>query len=178
LTKCQRCAKPAKTNFKHLGELCCGCYCKAIEKRIRKYVRINKIFRKGDSIMAVGELNHHLITRIIEGLPARVIYRKTAPKNAKQGQKVVQNWTLDDEACDFLKSLLNKKQMKKRRIISILRCATDSELEAFSRFRKLNFTPNKKDMEIMKGLNMLEGKHAETKFSLAKSIEQISKIRQ
>lgn len=174
--KCQRCGKPAKTQMAHLGALCAGCFCTAIEKRIRKYVRINKVFSKGDRIIAVGELNQYLIPRIIKGLPAKIIFRKSGPKNTKSKEKVVVNWTIDDDATDFLEHVLTKKR-RQRPVLSILRWTTDAELSLFAEFKKLEFKPNKKNPDIAKMIDTLELKHPETKFSIAKSIAQLDNLR-
>ncbi|MFH0977935.1 MAG: hypothetical protein V1837_01400 [Candidatus Woesearchaeota archaeon] len=162
-TQCLKCHRKAEALL-----LCRACFGTTIEKRIRKYVRINKIFSRGDRIAAIGEINQYLIPRIIPGLPVRIF------KKEQKGTKVIRNWTADDEACAFLEQVFTGK--KSKRPLSIVNWTTDKELESFAKFKGLKFKPNKKNQDILKMLNTLEEKHPETKFSLIKSSQELERI--
>jgi hypothetical protein len=165
--KCERCKREATVRLAHLGALCDQCFCAIIEKRIRKHTRVNKIFSKGDRIIAVGSINHHLIPHILEGLPVTIVNKKTAPARQSATQKIITVWTADDEACDFLSHVL--AGTRRKQTLSILKATTDEELMHFSICKKIAFAPNKKDPQIATILKTLERKHPETTFSLVKS---------
>jgi hypothetical protein len=171
MAQCIHCSKKADTHLPYLHPLCRQCFCNVIEKRIRRYTRLNKVFSKGDRIIAVGELNQYLIPHIIKGLPVEIESRKTAPVKDSNA-KVVVNWTLDDETCAFLEQLLTGKKREMRHQ-SILKTVTDKELLLFAGFNKLRFKPNRKNSEVQRILDTLEAKHPETKFSLMKSMEHL-----
>jgi hypothetical protein len=175
--KCAGCGKRAETNLAHLGAFCSRCFCTTIEKRIRKYVRVNRIFSKHDRIVAVGELNHYLVPRIIQGLPVELKLAKRTPKNGRG--KIVVVRSADDLACAFVGQVLSNsvKRDGHETDISIVRVATDRELQLFAKFRKIRFEPNPKNAEIRGMLDTLEAKHPETKFSILKSMEQLEHLR-
>ncbi|MFH1510635.1 MAG: hypothetical protein ABIF10_03005 [Candidatus Woesearchaeota archaeon] len=168
--RCLKCNKQAQTGLRHLGRLCKICFCQTIEKRIRKYVRINKVFSKNDRIIAVGPLNQYLIQRIIEGLPAKIISAKRPGK----GKNIILK-TADDIACELLQGMLQNRKTKNQHT-SIVRVCTDEELMLFCKYRKISFKPNNKDPDVMKILNTLQKKHPETKFSVAKSEEKMQRL--
>jgi hypothetical protein len=150
-------------------------FCERIEKRIRKYVRINKIFSKGDKLIVVGDVCRYLVGSIIKGLPVTIVYRRRVGEVPK-GYRVVMPWTMDDEIVDFLESVFLNKKRKKHGFIKLLVVATDKEIKQFARFKKLEFKENSKNKDIKEFLDKLEEEHPETKHSLLKSVEQIEKI--
>jgi hypothetical protein len=168
MAECIHCPKSAETDLPHLHPLCAKCFCVVIEKRIRKYARLNKVFSRGDRIIAVGELNSYLIPRIIKSLPAVIVHRKTVPKKTSRA-KIFVNWTLDDETSSFMENILTGKT-KKSPYHSILKTVSDQELTLFAKYKKIQFRPNQKNPEVQKFLDTLESRHPETMFSLMKSI--------
>jgi hypothetical protein len=85
-------------------------FCSQIEKRVRKHLRLNELFKKDDKIYVKDKLSLLLINRIVNDLP------KSFTKDPKKANKIVIKYTLDDECNDFLekmmcqKSLIRKKQ--------------------------------------------------------------------
>ncbi len=174
--KCSRCDSKAATSFKHLGPLCRRCFCSAIEKRVRKNVRLRKPFSKGDRIICVGDLNGYLVRSIIGDMPAEIRYVKTSPKSFPKGSKLMIPMTIDDYISERLFAIFNSKPVsrQKKNMISIVDVMTDDEAAAFCSFKGLMFRPAKKDKALMKIVDAMQEKYAETKFALRKTLEEIS----
>lgn len=166
--KCKR--KKQLINLASLEPLCKDCFCKVIEKRIRKKIRLNKLFKKGDRILIEDELSFFLVKKIIKDLPVKLFLRKSNKANKK-----VIKWTLDDKLLVFLKNMFFGKKLKKQKQISILDVITDNEALMFSRINKIKFKPNTKDKNIANMLNSLEKKYPEIRFSLSRSISELKK---
>jgi hypothetical protein len=150
-------------------------FTKVIEKRIRKYARLNRLFRKNDRILVKGSLEKYLVPRIIQDLPCKIYYQK--PKNVRI-DKIVVPWTLDDEINLFLKQYFTKKKAKQnKKHIKLLKPITDQEAARFAKLKKLSFKPNKKDKEIQKFIDKMTEHYQDTKYKLYKSIELLKKVR-
>ncbi len=186
---CIKCKKiKASVNLPHIKNICYNCFTKIIEKRIRKHIRINKIFRKNDKILVTDDLSFFLVKNIIKDLPAQIFLEsadindlsKNSFKNKIKKEKInkiVIPWTMDDENNLFLENLfLNKNKRLNKRCVKILISITEKEAELFAKINKIHFKENKKNESIKNMLDMLEEKYPETKFSLLKSIEQMKKI--
>jgi hypothetical protein len=142
-------------------------FTKVIEKRVRKYARLNRLFRKNDRILVKGSLEKYLVPRIIQDLPCRIYYQK--PKNVRI-DKIVVPWTLDDEINLFLKQYFTGKKTKQNpKQIKLLKPITDKEAARFAKAKKLSFKPNKKDREIQKFINKMTEHYSDTKYKLYKS---------
>src|SRR3989344_5701744 len=100
--KCYKCNRPEKVHIAHLRPLCNNCFIKIIEKRIRKYIRINKLIKKNDKLLIKDPLSLYFIKKIIKS-PIKIINKKG--KNAKE----VIPWSLDDECSLFLDLFFNKE---------------------------------------------------------------------
>ena len=142
-------------------------FCKGIEKRIRKDVRINNIFEKNDRIYVKDKLSRLFIEKMIGTLP------KTFTNNPKKANKIIIKRTLDDECNDFLEKLLYNKKKKQVKGIKLLRTITDKEALLFAKYNNIEFKPNKKSKKVKEILNELEKSYPQTRFSLAKSIESL-----
>ncbi|TKJ17247.1 hypothetical protein CEE44_01805 [Candidatus Woesearchaeota archaeon B3_Woes] len=140
---------------------------KNIEKRIRKDIRVNKLFQKNDRIYVKDKLSRFFIDKIIGTLP------KTFTNDLKKANKKVIKYTLDDECNDFLEKLFYNKKKKQVKEIKLLRTITDKEALLFSRYNHIKFSPNKKNKKIKELLDSLEKSYPQTRFSLAKSIESL-----
>lgn len=186
---CIKCKKSkALVNLPHIKNLCNNCFTKIIEKRIRKYVRINKIFRKNDKILVIDDLSFFLVKSIIKDLPAKIFLKnmgiddlsKSTVKNKIKKEKInkiIIPWTIEDEANLFLNNLFSKKNKKiNKKFIKLLMTITDKEAGLFAKINKLNFKENKKNKDIKNMLDSIEEKYPETKFSLLKSIKQMKEI--
>lgn len=158
-----------------LQPLCDNCFSEQIEHRIRKNARINKLFKKGDKLITIGPLADYLTRRIIEGLPLTITSRKTPPKTIPRGAKLVLPDTMDDIEYDFLTAFFAGKPIENDDAIRIMRVITDQEALRLAACASVRFQPKPKDNMITGFLHTLEEKHAETRFSLLKSIDDIKK---
>lgn len=179
--KCCNCKRKSKSNLRHLGALCDKCFCKIIEKRVRKYVRVNKLFKKNDKIMVTDALCNYLVKSILKGLPVKLFYKKVNveklnDKNIKDFikknkiNKVVVSWTADDEAQLLLQKVFHdKKEIKDRKIVKLLNPILDDEALLFSKFKKLQFKINKKDKNLKEFIDKVEKVNPGAVFGLMKS---------
>jgi serine/threonine protein kinase len=142
-------------------------FCAKIEKRIRKYLRVNEIFKKDDIIFTKDGLSRHLIENIVGSLP------KKFANNSKDANKTIIKFTLDDVCSEFLENLMFNKPKKKSKGISILKAITDKEALLFARYNNIKFSPNKKNKKVKDILDKLEQLYPQTRYSLAKSIESL-----
>lgn len=173
MSKCVKCKKNKKlVHLPSLEPVCSGCFCAIIEKRIRKRIRLNKLFKKGDRILVKDELSFFLVKRIIKDLPVK-LFRKSN-KNGKMS-KIVTKRTIDDKLSDYLENIFFGRKMGKNRRTSILDVITDNEALMFSKINKIKFKPNKKDLVLVNMLDRLEKKYPEIRFSLSKSVSELGK---
>jgi|TARA_B100002003_G_C14142063_1_gene549100 hypothetical protein len=142
-------------------------FCSRIEKRIRKNIRINKIFSKGDKIYVKDKLSKYFIDKIIGTMP------KTFVTNPKKATKVIIKYTLDDECNDFLEHFMFGQKRKSVKGIKLLKSITDKEALLFAKYNNIKFTTNKKDKKVTDILDELERSYPQTRFSLLKSIESL-----
>tara|TARA_Y100000310_G_scaffold345548_1_gene466385 strand:- start:3540 stop:3986 length:447 start_codon:yes stop_codon:yes gene_type:complete len=142
-------------------------FSKRIEKRIRKDIRINKIFTKNDKIYVKDKLSKYFIDKILGTMP------KTFVKDPKKANKVIIKYTLDDECNDFLEHFMFGKKKKTVKGVKLLKSITDKEALLFAKYNNIKFTPNKKEEKITDILDELERSYPQTRFSLLKSIESL-----
>lgn len=187
--KCFKCKKnKAVVDLFYIKNLCKSCFFKIIERRLRKHIRLNKLFKKNDRILIIDNLSFYLVKKIIKDLPVKIFF-KEIPVNSLNNKKIkdyIRNnkinrivipWTLDDEISLFLENIfLNKKTRIKKDYIKLLKTVTDKEIILFARLKNIKFRENKKNKEIKEFLDKLEYKHPETKFSLLRSINQLEKL--
>ena len=205
---CQKCKK-AKGEIKlpYLGlRLCKSCFCKLIERRVKKEIRSKKLINEKEKILLLD--NNSKEARISEYIlnttyNNRLNLVKVKVNNFKLGslgnktketikdnkiKQVIIPWNLDDEIIYFSENLFNKGDFKflsnfkqnKISYIKLLRNVLDSECLLFAKCRKFKFKDkpkeNKQRKDIKKMLDKIDKKHAETKFSLLKSIEHLVPI--
>ena len=180
--KCKSCNN--KTSKIHLTypphELCEECFLRIIEKRVRKHVRINKLFKKNDKITIINDeskeaqVNKYLLKSIIKNMPVTITEKKTT-KGIKAG-KIIIPWNLDDEINQYLEEVINNyKTNENKKIIKLLKPILNSEVETFAKIKGFKYKKisHQKENKFIKGL---EEKHPGTKFSLLKSSEILNKI--
>jgi len=169
--KCYKCDRPAKVHIGHLRPLCNNCFIKIIEKRIRKYIRINKLIKKNDKLLIKDPLSLYFIKKIIKS-PIKIINKKG--KNAKE----IFPWSLDDECSLFLDLFFNKnfniKNIENNKI-KLFKTITDEELTEFSKIKHIKYKQLKKHRNINL-LDNLNKKYPDIRFSLLKCIENIKRI--
>jgi len=142
-------------------------FCRIIEKRVRKDIRINKLFKKNDKIYVKDKLSKFLIDKIIGTLPKKFV------NDPKKANKIVVKYTLEDRCNDFLEKFMFNKKVKPVKGIKLLRTITDKEAILFAKHHNIKFTPNKKNKKIKEILDKLERLYPQTRFSLFKSIEAV-----
>ena len=159
---------------------CNHCFSRMIEKRIRKNARINKIFSKGDKILAMDDMNKYLIKEIIKELPVTIYKRKKVDEafiKKNKINKIATIWTMDDEAINTLKEFITRKKQKKdKKIIKLLNVASDKELERLAKIHDIRFKPNKKDKKYSKTIEHMQQKYPDTKEKLLQSKKTLEKI--
>ncbi|MAG08082.1 hypothetical protein CMO89_01305 [Candidatus Woesearchaeota archaeon] len=188
--QCSRChKKPVKARFPGVEPLCKNCFCRQIELRIRKYVRVNEIFKRDDRILVFDELSLFLVKSIIKGLPVKVFFKsgfmEAVADNKKDKKladfikankvnKVVIPWTLDNEISAFLGEIFYDKKIKNGYIKLFINVRED-EIKLFAKFRKLEFEGIKMDEKLRKELDLLESKYPDVKFGLRRSIDRLKR---
>ncbi len=170
--KCYLCNKKAQIKQQKGRSVCDECFSRLIEKRIRKYTRLNKIFRPNDRVLVIGDLSKYFVKSITKGLPIKIFSRKN-----KKANKIVVIWTADDEANLFLEELfLGKKIKQDKKQVKLLRVITDKEAKLFAKIKKLKFKENKKNKDIQRFIDELEKKDPGAKFRLVKNQELLKCI--
>ena len=205
---CQKCKK-AKGEIKlpYLGlRLCKTCFCKLIERRVKKEIRSKNLINEKEKILLLdnnskeARISEHILNTTYNN---RLNLIKVKVNNFKLGslgnktketikdnkiKQVIIPWNLDDEIIYFTENLFNKGNFKflgnfkQNKIfhIKLLRNVLESECLLFAKCRKFKFKEKpKKDKQrkdIKKMLDKIDKKHAETKFSLLKSIGQLESL--
>jgi len=147
-----------------------------IEKRVRKHIRINKFFKKGDNLIIVSEICNHLIRKIIRDLPLNIQTKKIIPKIIPKNTLLVLPTTADDEACSMLSTIFQAKKTKKTRHVPLLLPITDKEAQHYSIINNITFKPQKKDKEVMGFVYSIQEKHPEVLHSLSKTSQHLQDI--
>ncbi len=205
---CQKC-KQAKGEIKlpYLGlRLCKACFCKLIERRVKKEIRSKNLINEKEKILLLdnntkeAKISEHIIKTAydnrVELLKVKVNELKIGSLSNKTKEIIKKNkikqviipWNLDDEIIYFSGNLFNKGnfnylghfKQNKTLYIKLLRNVLESECLLFAKCRKFRFKKkteeDKHKKEIKNMLDKIDKKHAETKFSLLKSIEHLAPI--
>jgi len=152
-----------------------------IERRIRRNTRINKLFSKGDRLLVLGEINKYFVKSILKELPVKLFFSKkedNAFVKKNKINKIVIQWTLDDDINAFVKALFEGGKVKKmpKNYVKLLVSATDKEIALFARIRKISFKPRGKDILVQKFLDNIEKKHHNIKYNLMKNIIVLNRL--
>jgi len=142
-------------------------FCRLIEKRVRKDLRLRELFKKNDVIYVKDSLSRLFIDLIVGELP------KKFTKDPKKANKIVVKYTMDDKCNDFIEKLFYKKEKKAWKGISVLETITDKEALLFARYNNIKFIPNKKDEKTKEMLDKLENMYPQTRFSISRSIDSL-----
>lgn len=81
---CKRCKKTISE-----GELCNSCFSFTFEKRIRKHIRLNKLFTPKDRIICLSDLTYHVLRRICSNVPIQIERQKSLGEEAIAVTKAV-----------------------------------------------------------------------------------------
>jgi Glu-tRNA(Gln) amidotransferase subunit E-like FAD-binding protein len=142
-------------------------FCRLIEKRVRRYTRMNKIFKKNDKILVTDDLDEYFVKSITKKLPVK-IYKKQV-KNVRL--MIIKLWTADDEINLFLKQMFYGKKIKEEKFVKLLKVITNEEAAKFAKIKGLKFKPNKQDKLVKDFIDEMTSKYPDTKHKLIKSIE-------
>lgn len=182
--KCSKCKKTAEVNLNHMPPLCKKHFLEVIEKRVRKDIRINKVFAKNDIIICSGEISFFLLKSILNKIPVNIILKnKTKLENPEKKpkskslvkNKIIVEKTADDYCCDFFEHIINKNKINKKEI-SIIRTLLDKEVEIFAKFNNLKFKPNKKNNEILKIIEEFDKLNPNARFAVFKDWLVLEKL--
>ncbi len=192
--KCKK--KAASIRLGHVpGRLCDGCFLKLIEKRVRKEVRLRKLFSRKDHILILNDktkeslVSQYLLRSILKHLPVTFLVfevenrfnisekkLKTIVKTDAVN-KIVLPWSLEDEVEYFLSKMFGKLEFEKPKKplrIKLLRNVSDKEIEIFAKIKGFKYKKSKPyNKDIREMLNKLEKKHPEIKFSVLKSFDSL-----
>lgn len=175
--KCQICSKDSTVLTKAYN-YCNGCFLKALQKRVRKHVRVNKLFGAHDEIYVSDLVSKELVEGIMKGIPCKV--NLVAAKDLPDTMEVVSlhKWTMDDENNRFLKALFYGEDiLKLKSIVSVISVLTDEEVLKFAELKDLEFEPAVKDEDISDVIAKMQKRYGETKYSLAKSISAFESLK-
>jgi hypothetical protein len=91
--------------------------------------------------------------------------------------KVVIPWTLENEDCSFLEELFFNKKKAKKSYVKLFSNVREDEIRLFAKFKKTKFVGIKMNEKLRKFLDDLEGKYADVKFGLRKSVGKLAEKR-
>ena len=205
---CQKCNK-AKGEIKlpYLGlKLCKACFCRLIEKRVKKEIRSKKLINEKEKILLLdnnskeAKISEHIIrvayNNRVDLLKVKVNALKIGHLSEKTKKIIKKNkikqvlipWSLDDEIIYFTENLVKRGDFKflgnftqdKVFYIKFLINILESECLLFAKCKKFKFRDEqekeKQKKAIKNMLDKIDKKHAETKFSLLKSIDQLESL--
>jgi hypothetical protein len=185
--KCIKCSKDADVKIEDKN-FCSDCFCEVIEKRVKKDVRNQRIFSTNDKNKIKSGMNililddGYLLKSIIKdrriSLEAEKIKLFNIKKDydpKKRYDKMIVPWNLDDEAAEYISSLLqgimSKRKDDKKTIIPLIG-VTDNEALIFSKIKKLKYKINKQHNDARIMIEKLDKKYPGTKFSILKTIRK------
>ncbi|GAF92620.1 unnamed protein product, partial [marine sediment metagenome] len=159
--KCHFCHK--KAVIKDIDKFYCkNCFARVIEKRVRKYLRINKVIRKNDKLLVFDNVSLWFLKKIIKDPSIKIVFKKLKPElskvfenkkiktlaKSKKANKIVLPWTADDEISLFLKAIFSNKKPKNlgqiQSYVKLFKVITEQELVMFSKIKKLGYKEKKK----------------------------------
>ena len=189
--ECAVCRKKATTDFRHLRPLCDNCFSRAIEKRLRKYIRLNRLIRKGDRLLVIDDFSHYFLNKIVKDLPIK-IFKKSISLNLiindeiniksivkkHRINKILLPWTLDTEGTAFLQSYFKNKKMLilPKSHIKFLKAITEEEADVFAIIHKIKRKKITIDKKINEFINKIEKINPGAKFGLARSSEKFEEL--
>ncbi|MFH1399094.1 MAG: hypothetical protein ABIG95_03205 [Candidatus Woesearchaeota archaeon] len=191
--KCSKCNKNGVDLSKAFlaGALCNGCFQKQVEKRVRKFARVNRIFQKNQKILILddGSVNAAITACIMRKLliyiPHTSTVRKTGFEKIKfkgkpypQFDRIVVPWSLDKEIEMFLKGLFcdSTHIYSDKRIVKLLCNVTQEEISLLSNINNLKQRKTiPYDREICRMVDTLQKRNPEVRFCLLKSLQYCQK---
>jgi len=203
--KCKKAKGEIKLPYLGL-RLCKFCLCRLIERRVKKEIRSKNLINEKEKILLLDDNSKEarISENIIKvAYNNRIDLLKVKVNTLKIGslsnetkiiikknkiKQVIIPWNLDDEIIYFTENLFKREDFKflgnftqnKIPYIKLLRNVLESECLLFAKCRKFKFKKktekNKQKKDIKNILDKIDKKHAETKFSLLKSINQLESL--
>jgi len=205
---CQKCNRAkAEIKLPYLSlRLCKSCFCRLIERRVKKEIRSKELINEKEKILLLdnnskeARISKHIIRTTyndrmdllkVKVSEFKIGFLSKEVKKAIEKNKIKQiiiPWSLDDEIIYFTENLFKKGDFKflghfkqnKISYIKLLRNVLESECFLFAKCRKFKFKDrpekDKQKKAIKNMLDKIDKKHSETKFSLLKSIDSLIKI--
>ncbi len=193
-----RTAHPDK-GLKHLDrDICKKCFLRNTERRVKRHLRNGaqqvahvgpphyrgsklkrvpprqRLFKRNDKILVVGEVERVLLERAIKGMPLKITSRKRLPKEVKGFNWVVIGKTMDEVIEEFLERLFKGKlvlEKMKKRFFNILEVLTDEEVKQYARLKGIKFVVKEKKRVLDK---LKEFK--EIKYNLYKNVRKLREV--
>jgi|ETN01SMinimDraft_4_1059930.scaffolds.fasta_scaffold20143_2 hypothetical protein len=142
-----------------------------LEKKLRKYARLERIFQKNDIILAKDPFVKHMVKDIVGDLPI------TFTSEEEKATKIVLPWTTDDENNTFLHTVFNKKKIvEDKKLVKLFLPLTDKETVILAKKHNLKFEPMTKDTSVEKITDAMKKSFPDIPQTLRKSIEKIKKL--
>jgi len=162
MAKCYVCER--KSGFEHAGrEICKNCFLKNMERRVKKHLGRN-LFKKGNKVLVVGEVEKRLLVQAIGEMPLKLKFVKKIPEQAAGFDFIVYGKTMDKINSEFLDSLEKGKLvlgMGKKKFFNILEVLTAEEVEKYAELKKLKWK------------SRMKSKQGEMKYNLYKNIKEL-----
>ncbi len=133
-----------------------------VERKVRKNIRINKLIKPGDNILAIGEMSYELLNKIVKDPKIKIINRQKIRRNTIKKykiNKIIKDGCLEDSLNSKLRFFFENKH-ENLKYTNIFDVCLEKELKS----RKFK----RKEDDIDKFINKLEEKHQGTKHSFAK----------
>lgn len=160
---------------------CKECFLNVIEKRIRKFIRINKLFSVHQKIGVLDDgsngaaITRYVLDKLSLKMPIELIYRKRlTSKTLSKVDRFVFPITTEDYVDSFLEHLYldDVENFFEEEFLSIVLNVTEKECFYFVRYLELKEKPN---MQVHE-LDTFDKPYPETKFATLNSIKELKKI--
>ncbi len=158
--------------------LCGKCFCRTVEKRIRRYIRLKYPFKKEDTLTILDDnsLDAKVLIFAMENLQKDFPFKLRIVKSAPCKGKVAVPWNLDDSAASFVESVVFKTAFKMP--LAPLSVIHPDEIRIFSKIKGIKGPAGKRlsirGKKVLEGLNKMEEKHPDIKFSILNFLSEIN----
>lgn len=187
--KCFKCNNTSNLKLDN-KDICQICFVHIIEKKVRKEIRINKLFKKNEKVLFLldgsekAEVLKYLIKKIIKNPAIKFSYKKIKifyieeeyDKN-NEYDKILVPWCIENEIEYYLSGIFTFKDQSKLlhgKIIKPLIGISRKDINNFAKIKKLQFKKSQilyPDIEKM--IDKLEKRYPGTKSSILKTIKEI-----
>ncbi len=170
--KCYICS--GKGNLKHLDrDVCPKCLVRNVEKRVKKHLG-RKLFKKGDSVLVVGEVEECLLKAAVKNLPLNITVGRQHLKG--KFDKIVVGRTMDEVDEEFLSQVFEGKIMvKEGKFFNILEPLSEEEVILYTQIKEVKFDRERLKNEGERFLNGLR-QFKEIKYNVYKNIKELRTI--